>query len=38
VVTFPHPGVHKPEDLFALVEAALLDGKSQDVDRIGSAA
>jgi diguanylate cyclase (GGDEF)-like protein len=38
VVTFPHPGVHKPEDLFALVEAALLDGKSQEIDRIGSAA
>ncbi len=37
-VTFPHPGVHKVEDLFALVEAALLDGKGQDVDRIGSAA
>ena len=38
VVTYPHPGVHKPEDLFALVEAALLEGKGQDVDRIGSAA
>src|SRR5690606_5166897 len=38
VVNFPHPGVHKPEDLFALVESALLDGKSQDVDRIGCAA
>ncbi len=38
VVTYPHPGVHKPEDLFALVEAALLDGKGQDVDRIGSSA
>jgi hypothetical protein len=30
--------VHRPEDLFARVEAALLDGKAQDVDRIGSAA
>lgn len=38
VALFPHPGVHKPEDLFALVEAALLDGKRQDVDRIGVAA
>jgi diguanylate cyclase (GGDEF)-like protein len=38
VATFPHPGVHKPEDLFALVESALLDGKRQDVDRIGIAA
>ncbi len=38
VATFPHQDVHKPEDLFALVETALLDGKRQDVDRIGSAA
>lgn len=38
IVTYPHPGVHKPEDMFALVEAALLEGKAQDVDRIGSAA
>jgi diguanylate cyclase (GGDEF)-like protein len=38
VATFPHVGVHKPEDLFALVESALLDGKSQDVDRVGIAA
>ncbi len=38
VVTYPHPGAHKPEDLFALVEAALLAGKGQDVDRIGCAA
>lgn len=38
VALFPHQGVHKPEDLFALVEGALLDGKRQDVDRIGVAA
>ncbi len=38
VVAYPHPGVHKPEDLFALVEEALLDGKGQDVERIGSSA
>jgi len=38
VVTYPHPGVHKPEDLFALVEAALLEGKGQDVERIGGTA
>lgn len=38
VATYPHPGVHKPEDLFAMVEAAMLVGKSQDVERIGSAA
>ncbi|MBL0178858.1 MAG: diguanylate cyclase [Gemmatimonadetes bacterium] len=38
VAVYPHPGVHRPEDLFARVEAALLEGKGQDVDRIGSAA
>jgi diguanylate cyclase (GGDEF)-like protein len=38
VATYPHPGVHKPEDLFAMVEQALLVGKTQDVERIGSAA
>ncbi len=38
IVTYPHPGVHKPEDLFGLVETALVTGKSQDVDQIGTAA
>lgn len=38
IVTYPHAGVHQPEDLFALVEKALLAGKAQDLDRIGSAA
>jgi diguanylate cyclase (GGDEF)-like protein len=38
IVTYPHPSAHKPEDLFALVEAAMLAGKGQDVDRIGCAA
>lgn len=38
VVTYPHPQVHKPEDLFALAEAAMQAGKAQDVERIGSAA
>ncbi len=38
IVTYPHPGAHKPEDLFALVEAAMLAGKTQDVERIGTAA
>src|SRR5690606_25290597 len=33
VVTYPHPEVHKPEDLFALVEAALAQGKAQEGDR-----
>jgi diguanylate cyclase (GGDEF)-like protein len=38
VATYPHAGVHRPEDLFALVEQALLVGKAQEVERIGSAA
>ncbi len=38
VAIYPHPDVHKPEDLFAMVEAAMLAGKAQDVERIGSAA
>ncbi len=38
VAVYPHPGVHRPEDLFARVEAGLVDGKGQDVDRIGCAA
>jgi diguanylate cyclase (GGDEF)-like protein len=38
VVTYPHPDVHKPEDLFGLVEAALGRGKAQDGERIGVAA
>ena len=37
IATYPHPAAHKPEDLFAMVEQALLRGKAQDVDRIGSA-
>lgn len=38
IVTYPHPGAHKPEDLFALVEAAMQAGKAQDVERIGCVA
>ena len=38
VATYPHASVHKPEDLFAMVEQALLSGKAQEVERIGSAA
>ncbi len=38
IAMFPHPHVHKPEDLFALVETALLHGKGQDTGRIGTAA
>jgi hypothetical protein len=38
IVTFPHPSVVHPEDLFALVEAALLRGKTEGGERIGTAA
>ncbi len=38
IAIYPHPDVHKPEDLFAMVESAMLAGKTQDVERIGSAA
>jgi two-component system, cell cycle response regulator len=37
IVSFPHPAVHGSEDLFALVEAALLRGKGQREGRIGTA-
>lgn len=38
VASYPHPDVHKPEDLFALVEVALSRGKAQEGERIGMAA
>lgn len=38
IAVYPHADVHKPEDLFAQVERALLVGKHQDQERIGSAA
>ena len=38
IACYPHPGVHKPEDLFAQAEAAMQEGKRQDVERIGTAA
>ncbi len=38
IASFPHPGIHKPEDMFALVERALLVGKADGGERIGSAA
>lgn len=38
IACYPHSGVHKPEDLFAQAEAAMLEGKRQDVERIGTAA
>ena len=37
IVTFPHPAVGDSQDLFALVEAALLRGKAQTEGRIGTA-
>jgi two-component system cell cycle response regulator len=38
IATYPHASAHKPEDLFAMVEQALVLGKGQDVERIGTAA
>lgn len=37
IVAFPHPAAMQAEDLFALVEAALLRGKAQSEERIGTA-
>ncbi|HWA57135.1 MAG TPA: diguanylate cyclase [Gemmatimonadales bacterium] len=37
IVTFPHPAAGGSQDLFALVEAALLRGKAQAEGRIGTA-
>ncbi|MEO8295040.1 MAG: diguanylate cyclase [Gemmatimonadota bacterium] len=37
IVSFPHPSALQTEDLFALVEAALLRGKAQTEERIGTA-
>jgi diguanylate cyclase (GGDEF)-like protein len=37
VVSYPHPAVTQPDDLFALVEAALMRGKLQTGGRIGRA-
>jgi two-component system cell cycle response regulator len=37
VVTFPHPAASESQDLFALMEAALLRGKAQTDGRIGTA-
>jgi two-component system cell cycle response regulator len=35
IVAYPHPAVTVPDDLFALVEAALERGRAQGGDRIG---
>jgi diguanylate cyclase (GGDEF)-like protein len=37
IVTYPHPAASQPDDLFALVEAALARGKAQDGERVGVA-
>jgi two-component system cell cycle response regulator len=37
IVTFPHPAAAASQDLFALMEAALLRGKAQTDGRIGTA-
>jgi diguanylate cyclase (GGDEF)-like protein len=37
IVTFPHPAATETDDLFALVEAALMRGKAQSGERIGVA-
>jgi hypothetical protein len=36
-VAYPHPGVSAPDDMFALVEAALRRGRAQNGERIGVA-
>lgn len=37
IVTFPHPAASESQDLFALVETALMRGKAQTDGRIGTA-
>jgi diguanylate cyclase (GGDEF)-like protein len=37
IVTYPHPGAFQADDLFSLVEAALLRGRAQAMERIGVA-
>jgi diguanylate cyclase (GGDEF)-like protein len=37
IVTYPHPAVTQSDDLYALVEAALMRGKAQVGERIGVA-
>jgi two-component system, cell cycle response regulator len=37
IVTYPHPAVTQPDDMFALVEAALARGKAQVAGRVGVA-
>ena len=37
IVTYPHPAASRPDDLFALAEAALMRGRAQSMERIGTA-
>jgi diguanylate cyclase (GGDEF)-like protein len=37
IVSYPHPAVTQSDDLFALVEAALMRGRMQSGDRVGLA-
>jgi len=37
IVTYPHPAAFQADDLFGLVEAALLRGRAQALERIGVA-
>jgi diguanylate cyclase (GGDEF)-like protein len=37
IVTYPHPAVSHSDELYAIVEAALMRGKGQSVERIGVA-
>ena len=37
IVTYPHPAAARPDDLFALAEAALMRGRAQSMERIGMA-
>jgi diguanylate cyclase (GGDEF)-like protein len=37
IVSFPHPAAAQPDDMYALVEAALMRGKAQSGERIGIA-
>ncbi len=37
IVTFPHPAANRPDDLFAMAEAALMRGRAQSIERIGVA-
>lgn len=38
IVTYPRPNVTRPEELFPLLEAAMLEGKQEPSERIGVAA